>query len=423
MYYLLYSNEKIRNVKGILNDNKKYIILSEIEYNLRLYDRFVNVSSGGVGYMGIYKYFSCQLMIGLVIVAITISGSVFNNAVYASNDKTINEISQAAPGTENTTGKKSGAAPSVALPPAPSSDDSQGTVPPSVIPTDQSPANGASPSIAPAGDGSAQQPSQGVSPVPSVNETSAPVTPSSTIAPSVEISIPPVINETPVRKPGIGQDNKNEKIKAMLLPIIVTIGILILGIGGYMAFSMKKGKQQYICERCGKPVLPGMVYCEECSDSDLRTPYLEPEKMAPPISAIREEAKPVREPVATLREHVPPASVQAVQTKKKPRPSGRVIAVITVRRGNNQGHRYSFYETVRQMTFGSDPECDILIEDDEAISQRHAVISMAEDTSFLIHDMGDTSGLYVNNERVRQSSLKSGDVIRMGKTEFTFARL
>jgi hypothetical protein len=196
-----------------------------------------------------------------------------------------------------------------------------------------------------------------------------------------------------------------------MIPIIAGVGGLIVI---FIIILLLLGKKQkHICEKCGSPVLPGMVYCEECTDNK--------------VSRVEERPQPITTPHVREKEPVRPPtngpSVVEPVVKKKQRPSGRVIATITVRRGANQGYKFNFYETVNQITLGSDPECDLAVEEDEEVSARHSVISMSEKDGFVIHDMGNTSGLYVNNERVKQSGLKSGDVIRMGKTEFTFARL
>jgi hypothetical protein len=229
--------------------------------------------------------------------------------------------------------------------------------------------------------------------------------------PSQEASAPPAATasatesatETPGETVILGID-----VKKYMIHIIAGIGGLIIIFIIVMLLMGKK--QKHVCEKCGKPVLPGMVYCEECTDQKASRPE---EKQAPITSP------PVREPVRPVNG---PAVMEPV-AKKKQRPSGRVIATITVRRGANQGYKFNFYETVNQITLGSDPDCDMVVEEDEEVSARHGVISMSEKDGFQIHDMGNTSGLYINNERVKQSGLKSGDVIRMGKTEFTFARL
>lgn len=199
-----------------------------------------------------------------------------------------------------------------------------------------------------------------------------------------------------------------EQYREYLIPVAAGIGGLIVIL--IIVMMVLKRKQKNVCERCGKRVFPGMVYCEDCSEQG--PSRLEPERVSAPVSTpSRDEFKGKKE--AQIPE--PP--------KVKPRPSGRVIAVLTVRRGANQGYRLNFYETLRQITIGTDAECDMVIQEDEEVSARHSVITMSEDTSFLIHDMGNTSGLFVNGERVSKSGLKSGDVIRVGKTELTFARL
>jgi hypothetical protein len=203
-------------------------------------------------------------------------------------------------------------------------------------------------------------------------------------------------------------------VKKNLLYIIVAGSVLIVLLIVVVVLITKKKK--YACERCGKPVLPGMVYCEDCTEQ--RSSRGDSDRLITTSS----HAKPVKEePRFSSREATPPVVDPAV--KKKSRPSGRVIAVITVRRGANPGYKFNFYETQNQVTLGSDPDSDFVIEEDEEVASRHALISMSEKEGFQVFDSGNTSGLFVNNEQVRQSGLKSGDVIKLGKTELTFARL
>lgn len=62
---------------------------------------------------------------------------------------------------------------------------------------------------------------------------------------------------------------------------------------------------------------------------------------------------------------------------------------------------------------------DLVIESDGMISKRHAKITMAAE-GFRITDLNSTNGVWVNDERVSDSELKSGDVIRLGATELVF---
>jgi|GEM_PF-2027405 len=232
--------------------------------------------------------------------------------------------------------------------------------------------------------------------------------------PSGETSSPTEAAPSPTQSPsGIAGMLAGFDVKKNIIPIVGGIVGLIVILIVILALTGKKKK--HVCERCGKSVLPGMVFCDECSGSGPSFAKQDSGRMETKAAPPRDEP---RTPSYTAP---PPAAVPT--EKKKARPSGRVIAVITIRRGANQGHRFNFYESIAQITIGSDPDCDIIIEEDEEVSARHAVISMGEGSSFYVHDMGNTSGLFVNSDRVKQSGLKSGDVIKMGKTELTFARL
>ena len=62
---------------------------------------------------------------------------------------------------------------------------------------------------------------------------------------------------------------------------------------------------------------------------------------------------------------------------------------------------------------------DLVLDKDGMISKRHAQIALGAD-GFTITDMGSTNGVWVNNERVSNSALKTGDIIRLGSTELAF---
>lgn len=187
-------------------------------------------------------------------------------------------------------------------------------------------------------------------------------------------------------------------------------GIALVVILVLLALKMAGGKKdKALCQQCGKKVIPGMAYCSDCNST--RNMMLDMEQMAPQVRS-------AQTPTVT-----PHTTAVAAEPKKKVRPSGRVIATVTMRKGENPGYKFSFYDSQVQMSIGRDPECDMVIEEDEEVSPKHAVISMADGGIFTIHDMSAAAGLFVNGNRIKQFSLKSGDVIRLGKTELTFARL
>jgi pSer/pThr/pTyr-binding forkhead associated (FHA) protein len=54
------------------------------------------------------------------------------------------------------------------------------------------------------------------------------------------------------------------------------------------------------------------------------------------------------------------------------------------------------------------------------VSRRHAVLKR-EGANYVLEDAGSTSGTFVNDQRIQRHVLASGDVIRLGKTLFTYS--
>lgn len=54
---------------------------------------------------------------------------------------------------------------------------------------------------------------------------------------------------------------------------------------------------------------------------------------------------------------------------------------------------------------------------DEAVSQTHAMI-FCDEAGASVVDVASTNGSYVNGEKLRESALVAGDLVRMGETRF-----
>jgi pSer/pThr/pTyr-binding forkhead associated (FHA) protein len=72
----------------------------------------------------------------------------------------------------------------------------------------------------------------------------------------------------------------------------------------------------------------------------------------------------------------------------------------------------------RRTTIGRTPDNDIRI-DAEFISRHHAVV-LLYGTKTVIEDLNSTNGTYVNSERINRRTLKEGDIVTLGKSEFRF---
>lgn len=70
-------------------------------------------------------------------------------------------------------------------------------------------------------------------------------------------------------------------------------------------------------------------------------------------------------------------------------------------------------------TLGRDSANDVIISADSQVSRQHAQIR-AVAGGYEIIDMGSANGLFVNGQRVPRATLRPGDRIRVGSTEFTY---
>jgi hypothetical protein len=72
----------------------------------------------------------------------------------------------------------------------------------------------------------------------------------------------------------------------------------------------------------------------------------------------------------------------------------------------------------RRTTIGRTPDNDIRI-DAEFISRHHAVV-LLYGSKTVVEDLNSTNGTYVNAERISRRTLKEGDIVTLGKSEFRY---
>ena len=94
------------------------------------------------------------------------------------------------------------------------------------------------------------------------------------------------------------------------------------------------------------------------------------------------------------------------------------MASLFVIQGRDQGVRFELDAEGSTLHLGRDAGNPIQLHDTE-ISRRHAEIRRVDDT-FLLVDLGSSNGTFVNNERVEQKELTSGDQVQLGRTVMLF---
>src|ERR1700690_1255519 len=86
--------------------------------------------------------------------------------------------------------------------------------------------------------------------------------------------------------------------------------------------------------------------------------------------------------------------------------------------GPDQGVRFELDARGGSAIVGREAGNRIQLHDTE-VSRRHAEIQSA-DENFLLVDLGSSNGTFVNNERVEQKELASGDQVQVGRTVMLF---
>ena len=98
--------------------------------------------------------------------------------------------------------------------------------------------------------------------------------------------------------------------------------------------------------------------------------------------------------------------------------SEKTVASLFIIQGPNQGVRFELDARGGSAIVGREAGNRIQLHDTE-VSRRHAEIQSA-DENFLLVDLGSSNGTFVNNERVEQKELASGDQVQVGRTVMLF---
>ena len=103
----------------------------------------------------------------------------------------------------------------------------------------------------------------------------------------------------------------------------------------------------------------------------------------------------------------------------------QLVPSLYVSQGNSQGSDFDLTQLISSSNeqvigIGREKGNDIAVEDHEA-SRRHAEIRKRNDTFFLT-DLDSSNGTFLNNDRISEAELKSGDRIQIGRTLFLYSQ-
>lgn len=85
--------------------------------------------------------------------------------------------------------------------------------------------------------------------------------------------------------------------------------------------------------------------------------------------------------------------------------------------GRDSGRNYQIHQS--EVVIGRAADAAIRLDDDE-VSRRHAKILRNEAGQYVVVDMASSNGVFVNGQKVTNSTIADGDLIQIGLTTFTF---
>ena len=99
----------------------------------------------------------------------------------------------------------------------------------------------------------------------------------------------------------------------------------------------------------------------------------------------------------------------------------RGIPFLIYRDGHGRQHVVELGRGLSPIRIGRQPSSDVALDWDDEVSRAHAEIERIGDVWTLVDDGRARNGSFVNDERVHgRRPLRSGDVIRVGRTLFTY---
>lgn len=91
-------------------------------------------------------------------------------------------------------------------------------------------------------------------------------------------------------------------------------------------------------------------------------------------------------------------------------------AILYITSGTREGQRF-LLQPGQALKLGKTEWADIALPEDHALADTHFAISF-QDNLCLIRDLGSETGTWLNNERILESEMRSGDEIQAGRTTF-----
>jgi pSer/pThr/pTyr-binding forkhead associated (FHA) protein len=170
------------------------------------------------------------------------------------------------------------------------------------------------------------------------------------------------------------------------------------------AESQEEGIRMAICSHCGRQSQANALNCEFCgfplASQEDDVSGRETVYTSPPADATQDDA-------------------QATEVEQL---DGGALAKVVVRPLQDMGEASREYAlTGQNISIGRSPSCEIVLENDQLTSRRHALLRY-DGAHYTIVDLGSSNGTFVNDTEIRDATpLSHGDRVIVGEHELLFS--
>ncbi|MBZ0114534.1 MAG: FHA domain-containing protein [Thermoanaerobaculia bacterium] len=212
--------------------------------------------------------------------------------------------------------------------------------------------------------------------------------------------------------PGGSREDAAPPKERLPLPLILALVAILVLAAALARLLNQRGRveepieESHYCPRCGTSIVGEGAMCDRCEEEGLVARLREYE-----VTKLQDTAEVPLQSGESVVEGFDPAILEVT----------RVLAdenMITIR-GNGKEPRSYLLRSESAFAVGRDTRGNTVGLNDHAMSGHHFKI-VPEDGQYIVIDLGSTNGTYVNDQAIRGHRLKSGDVIRAGRTEFEF---
>lgn len=234
------------------------------------------------------------------------------------------------------------------------------------------------------------------------------VEPTSTASTPVDSAPSP--SETPTStESGKDADQAEERLP---LPLILALLAILVLAAALARLLNQRGKAEelieefHYCPRCGSSIVSDGAVCDRCEEEGLVSRLREYE-----VTKLQDTAEAPVQSGEVVADSFDPAVLEVT----------RVLADenMIIIRSNGKEPRSYLLRSETAFAVGRDTRSNTVGLNDHAMSHHHFKV-VPDGGQYIVIDLESTNGTYVNDQAIRAHRLRSGDVIRAGRTEFEF---